>query len=224
MRPRFESAGRTAATMTARITTSVLTLALLALVGGAAPWAVAGNTFSTSTPVADAYISNESPQARRVNYGAALELKAASSPELRSYLRFNVSGLSGVVTNATLRVYANAASSIGYDVRGVTQNGWAESTITWRNAPTVASTITASSGPLSAGAWSQTDVTPLVTGNGTFSFALTSTSSTALVLASRETGTTAARLEVTAEDNVSPNVVLTSPANGASTSDTTPQI
>ena len=208
--------------MTARIITSVLTMAVIALVGGAAPWAVAGNTFSTSTPVADAYVSNESPQARRVNYGAALELKAASNPELRSYLRFNVSGLSGVVTSATLRVYSNAASSIGYDVRGVTQNGWGESTITWRNAPAAAATITASSGPLTAGAWSTTNVTPLVTGNGTFSFALTSTSTTALRLASRETGATAAQLEVVAVDNVPPNVVMTSPANGASTGDPTP--
>ncbi len=209
--------------MTARVSIWLSITALLALVGGAAPIAIAGNTFSASPPVADAYVSNETAHTRRANYGAALELKAGISGQLRSYLRFNVSGLSGVVTSATLRVFSNSASTIGYDVRGVTQNGWNESTITWRNAPAISSTITASSGPLSAGGWSTTNVTPLVTGNGTFSFALTSTSTSALLLASRETGTLAAQLEVVAVDNDPPVVSLTSPANGASTSDATPR-
>ena len=137
--------------MTARVSICLMITALVAVVGGAAPVAVAGDTFSTSPPVADAYVSNETARTRKTNYGSALELKAASGPELRSYLRFNVTGLSGVVTSARLRVFSNVTSSVGFDVRGVTQNDWNESTITWRNAPGISSSITASSGPLSAG-------------------------------------------------------------------------
>jgi Bacterial Ig-like domain len=207
-----------------RLIISVVIAALICVIGGAAPVALAGSTYSTSTTVADSYVSDENARTRRANYGSELVLKVASTPELRSYLKFNVSGLSGIVTSATLRVHSNSSSSVGYDVRGVTQNNWNESSITWRNAPSVSPTITASSGPLTAGAWTQTNVTPLVTGNGTYSFALTSTSISALLLASRETGATAAVLEVVATDDVPPSVVMTSPANGGSTSDSTPRL
>src|SRR5262245_31833813 len=201
----------------------VLTAAFGVLaVAGASPARVTGVTISDTRAVADSYVNNTSSQTRRQNYGSAIELKAQGAPEMRSYLRFNVSGLSGVVTNATLRLYARASSSTGYSVRGVAQNSWNESTITWRNAPAVSPTITASSGPLSAGVWSEVNVTPLVNGNGTFSFALTSTAATAVSLASRETGANAPELIVQAVDDVPPSVLLTSPANGANTSDTTP--
>ena len=66
----------------------------------------------TFIPVADAYVSDSAPT---TNYGSALTLRVDSSaPVQRSYLRFDVQGVTAAVTRATLRVYANSASSAGY--------------------------------------------------------------------------------------------------------------
>ena len=73
-------------------------------------------------------------------------MEAAGSPLERGYVRFGVAGLAGVVSRATLRLYATAGSSVGFSVRGVTDNTWGETTITYNNAPAPSPTSTASSG------------------------------------------------------------------------------
>ena len=50
------------------------------------------------------------------NFGGAAQLKADASPLTRSYLKFDVSGLSGVVTSARLRLFHANGSTAGYDV------------------------------------------------------------------------------------------------------------
>jgi hypothetical protein len=110
-----------------------------------------------------------------------------------SYLRFEVQGLPGTVTQATLRIFTNSSSSTGYEVRNVADTSWGESTINYTNAP-VYDAVTSTSGLFGAGIWTTVDVTSLITGNGTFSIALTTTSSTAFSLASRESGANAPQL------------------------------
>ena len=51
--------------------------------------------------------------------------------------------------------------------------------------------VTAASGPFGASAWTSVDITPLITGNGSFNIALTTTNTTAFSLANRETGANA---------------------------------
>jgi hypothetical protein len=146
----------------------------------------------TFTPTADAYVNQDSPS---TNYGAVTTLRADASPIVRSYLRFNVQGLSGTVTRVTLRVFTNSASSTGYEVRGVTDTSWGEPTINYSNAPAV-NGATGASGSFGNGVWTTVDMTPLITGNGTFSIALTTTNNTAFSLASRESGANAPQLIV----------------------------
>jgi hypothetical protein len=112
---------------------------------------------------------------------------------LHSYLRFNVQGLSGNVTKATLRIFANSASTQGYTANAVSDNTWSESAVTYNNAPPVGSTL-GSSGAVSAGTWISIDVTAYITGNGTYSLALTTPGSTAISMASREAGANAPQL------------------------------
>ena len=73
----------------------------------------------TFTTVADAYVAGD---ATTTNYGTSTTLRADASPDLNSYLRFDVQGLTGSVTSATLRIYANSASSTGYTLHAVTDN------------------------------------------------------------------------------------------------------
>ncbi len=136
----------------------------------------------TVNPAADAYV-NSSNDTR--NYGSSTALRTDASPDLRSYLRFDVSGVSGTVTQATLRIYANSSSSVGFDASVVSDLTWTESGITYATAPVVGSVLD-STGSFSSGAYLELDVTAHVTGNGSFAFAITTPSSTAISMGSRE--------------------------------------
>jgi hypothetical protein len=149
------------------------------------------NSF-TLNPAADSYVNESSSM---MNYGNASTLRADGSPLVRSYLRFDIQGLSGTVTRATLRILTNSSSSTGYEVRGVPDNSWGESTINFANAPAF-NGVTTTSGPFASGVWTTVDITPLIIGNGTFSLALTTTNSTAFSLASREAGANAPQLVI----------------------------
>jgi hypothetical protein len=80
-------------------------------------------------------------------------------------------------------------------VSRVSDNTWTESTINYNNAPPIGSSA-GSSGAFSGGVWTTVDITSLVTGNGTLNIALTTSSSTAVSLASREAGANAPLLIV----------------------------
>jgi len=114
---------------------------------------------------------------------------------VRSYLRFDVQGLSGAVTSATLRVYANSGSTQGYEIREVSDNTWNESTINYNNMPPIGALI-GSSGSFSAGMWTTVDVTAYITSNGVFNLALTTLSNTNISFASRESGANAPQLVI----------------------------
>jgi hypothetical protein len=100
--------------------------------------------------------------------------------------------VTGRITRVTLRVYANSASTVGYDVRNVTSS-WSETTIAYNNAPPFG-TVISSSGSFGGGVWTNVNLTSLVTGNGTYNIVLTTASSTAVSLASRESGANAPQL------------------------------
>ena len=90
---------------------------------------------SVLTPTADAYVIQSTPD---TNFGASTSLRVDNSPITRSYLRIVVSGLNGnVVQFAKLRIYANSANTSGYSVFGVSDNTWAEGTITYNNSPAI---------------------------------------------------------------------------------------
>ena len=143
-------------------------------------------------PAADSYV-NESNTT--MNYGMVTNLRVDGSPIIRSYLRFDVQGLSGTITRVTLRLFTNTSSGAGYEVHSVTDNTWNELTINHTNAPAMDG-ITATSGPFGASAWTTVDMTPLVTGNGSYNLALTTTGGTAFSLASREAGANAPQLVI----------------------------
>lgn len=152
--------------------------------------ATIGSNLFTFTPTGDAYVDANNPAN---NYGALTTLRVDASPIIRSYLRFDVQGLNGTVTRATLRVFANSASSQGCMANAVSDISWSESTLNYNNAPLLGSAL-GSSGPIAAGAWISVDVTAHITGNGTFNLALTTPGSTAVSLASRESGANAPQL------------------------------
>ena len=149
-------------------------------------------------PVADAMVKEGSPSS---NYGgnAALRVDAGTDPDVESYLRFSVSGLSGgPVQRARLRLWTTSATTNGPAAYSTT-NVWTEGGaggITWSTRPARTSPATDDKGSVPGGAWVEFDVTSLVTGEGTFSFVLAGTSTDGLDLSSKE-GVNAPELVVT---------------------------
>ena len=126
---------------------------------------------STFTPVADTWVTTASPDA---NNGRQPFLRTRGIPKVRSYLRFDLHGLSGQVTKATLHLWARTSSSAGYRVHPVADTSWDEDKVTSKRAP-VFGTASAASGPFAANGWTSVTVTRFVPGNGMISFALTGT-------------------------------------------------
>lgn len=116
----------------------------------------------TLTPVADAYVKNN---AVTKNYGKTTSLRVRSSgPTINTYLKFDVSGVSGTVASARLRLRVADASTDGGTVYPVADDSWTEGGITWSNAPTPGITPLAAIGPVPAvGTWTDLDVTSAVT-------------------------------------------------------------
>lgn len=131
---------------------------------------------------ADAYVDSSKPT---VNNGTLTTLRVDGSPVVNSYLQFSVQGLTGTITNATLRIFVNNSLSAGYAVHSVAINTWGETTITFNNAPAMGGTL-GTSGAVTTGTWTTVNVTAYITGNGTYSFGLSDSSATALGMASRE--------------------------------------
>ena len=148
----------------------------------------------TFNPVADTYVNAGSTTS---NFGSATTMRLDGSPDLHAYLRFNVSGLSGSsISQVRLLLYANNTDSSGIRAWAVADNTWGELTTNYSNAPALGSQL-ASSGPFATVGWVTLDVTSYITGNGTYSIGVTNLSSTAISVASRESGANAPQLIVT---------------------------
>jgi hypothetical protein len=176
-----------------RLVIAGLAVFILALfTNAAAAGASAATTTSTFTTSADAYV-DQSHQWQ--NFGRT-SLKSGTNPQMRAYLRFDVKALSGTVAKVTLNIYATSSSNAGFEVHPVANNNWSEYSINYRNAPSVSSNVAATSGGVNAGNWVSIDVTSLLQGNGTVTFALTSRDRDQMTYASRESGANAPQLLV----------------------------
>ena len=102
-----------------------------------------------------------------------------------TYVMFDVSGVSGSVSSATLRLYAYDGSDSGGSVYSV-GTGWDETTITANNAPGISGTALDTVGSVSNDTWVEYDVTAAVSGNGMVSFGLDSTSTNSLYFYNKE--------------------------------------
>lgn len=123
------------------------------------------NTVFLFDPEDDAYLENGRP----INSG---QLRIEAGKRI-IYLKFNVSGLSGNVQYATLKLTENGDTGNGnLRVYRGSHNNWTEDNITISNAPDKDGEIGSYSG--SVGAWQmiEIDVSSLITGNGVYSLVI----------------------------------------------------
>ncbi len=138
----------------------------------AAAEVTAAATSWSFTPVADAQVNEANPN---TNYGTGAQLRVdgGTDPDVFSYLRFSVSGVSGTVQSATLRLWVqpDGGTQDGPFVK-TAGTGWSETGIVWNNRPRAGRKVLDDKGALTGGAWVEYDVTSAVKGNGAVGFTL----------------------------------------------------
>jgi len=138
----------------------------------------------------DAHVKSTSPAK---NYGAETSLRLRSGdPTYNSYFKFNLTGLNGGVQSAKLRLYVIDGGPDGGALYAVsnfykdTATPWNEAGITWNNAPAISGAPLVQSGAVGGGVWVEYDVTPAITGEGVYSFAMTTASTNSIYHSSRQ--------------------------------------
>ncbi|WP_327372663.1 DNRLRE domain-containing protein [Streptomyces sp. NBC_01216] len=188
-------------------------LATLALTDLTPTASAAGTAFS---PSADTYVDSGKAG---TNYGTSHQLGVDHSPVKQMFLKFTVSGVSQPVTRATLRMHVDdvsgAQSGNGGTFQAMSNTTWSETSVTYNNKPSVDGAVLGSLGAVSRNTWYEVDVTSYVTGNGTYSVGVTSTSSDGADYDSRESGATAPQLLVETGSSPTPTPsTSTTPPSG----------
>jgi hypothetical protein len=156
-----------------------------------------GGTFSFS-PSADTYVSQDSPTTA---YGGTSSFSIVASPSAKqAFICFTVSGLpnGAVVGSAKLRLFVSNDSTSGGIFNRISTTGWGEN-ITWNSKPAIDGPVVATLGAVALNTFIYVDLTGVITGNGTYNFAISlpSANSNTLGYASREASTVANRPTLT---------------------------
>ena len=169
---------------------------------------------SPLSPLADARVRSSSGTS---NYGTDTDIRtrlSSSSSNYESYLKFNLSGVSGGITKATLRLYGRlsgtSSSGIPVSIFAVSSTTWTETGITWNNKPTVGTLLATVVVPDTINRYYEWDLSAYVqsekaAGRNVVSLALKSTaaSSPYTIFNSREASSNRPQLVVTG--GASPN-------------------
>jgi hypothetical protein len=157
-----------------------------------------GGTPLTFTPTDDAQVRSSSAT---TNYGALVTIRTGgegTTTIYRSYLKFDVSGLSGTVSAVKLRLFATDASPNIVHVFPVADTTWTEGAITWNNKPPMGAAEVGSAPVPTLNGYNEITLDPsAVGGNGVVSFGLTIDGTNSAIFSSTE-GANAPQLVVTA--------------------------
>ena len=145
----------------------------------------------TLDPIADSYVSTSNLTG---NYGTQTTMKvregdgSSANPNYRTYLKFDVSGISGTVSAVTLRLCVTDASANVETISVVSNSSWTETGITYTNAPAIygAAVGTTKSAPL--GAYVSITLVPssVTVGSSPLTLAIRSSATDSFIVSSRE--------------------------------------
>ena len=145
---------------------------------------------------ADTWVDAGAPKSK---FGSKDTMSADASPIRVIYVRFAVGGIGGRrIVQAILRLTVDAGSSaesdIGGSVHRITDVGWKEKTVTYKARPPIDGPVVATAGWVRARQVVDFDVTAAVPGDGTYTFAIDSTSDDGVRYLTRESAKGAPRL------------------------------
>jgi hypothetical protein len=152
-------------------------------------------TRHTFTVTSDAWVDQAH---KTTNHGTSSRLlidgDTGSGFDARSFVRATVSGVTGTIDRAALRLWVTNATRDGPTIAPTTTT-WSGKTITWANQPAATGPAVSDAEVVPAGFWVDLDVTSIVTGDGAYGFVLRPTSGDALEASSMQ-GVHAPRLIV----------------------------
>lgn len=153
----------------------------------ATPTTGAGNSLTVTTE-ADARVVQTSAT---TNYGTSTNLQADGDVGASqiSYIRFVVTGFTGPIQSVKLRVYCTTNGTVNGPAVSLAGNDWIEAGaggITWDAQPTILSAASDNKGVIATNVWVEYDVTALITGDGTYTFALIADGNDGVTFSSRE--------------------------------------
>jgi acid phosphatase type 7 len=124
------------------------------------------------------------------NYGGSSTLRTdgGAGTRVETYLQYVVTDVPAgeAVQSAKLRVYDTDNGTADGPAVYTSSTGWSESTITWSNKPAKGGSGVSDKGAIPPASWVEFDVTPLVTGNATYSFVLSQPGTDGANYASKE--------------------------------------
>ncbi|HYH91812.1 MAG TPA: DNRLRE domain-containing protein, partial [Candidatus Saccharimonadales bacterium] len=124
----------------------------------------------------DAYVDQARPATR---FGGSARLlvdgDTGAGLDRETYLKATVSGLTGRVDRAALRLWVTNPTIDGPTV-AATSTGWTGATITWASRPSSTGSVVIDLDRVPSGTWVDVPVTPVVQDDGTFAFRLRPTS------------------------------------------------
>jgi hypothetical protein len=134
---------------------------------------------------ADARVRQSHPSE---NYGTGTTLRVDGQKDslYESFLRFTVTGVSSTIQSARLRLYVTDNGTQNGPAVYATSNSWSEAEITWDNRPGPTSEAADNKESLGTNNWVEYDVTPLIGGEGIFSFVLVGDSNDGVHFSSRQ--------------------------------------
>jgi hypothetical protein len=165
------------------------------------------NTATTTTPSAPSVLTLSPDADTRVQQSAPTTNYATSTlgadfststSNIESFLRFTVTGAPpGSVASAKLRLHTTSDGTADGPAVYTSGTSWTETALNWNSRPAVTSAATDDKGAIAANSWVEYDVTPFVTGNGTYSFRIATSSTDGIVFSQREASTFRPELVVT---------------------------
>ncbi len=143
-------------------------------------------------PIADAYV--DSVQSDK-NFGDRAALRVDGSPQMLSYIRFDLQDISEI-DQAAIQIFAESPQHTGIELY-LTSDGWGELSVTYANGPEPTSALIGASETASPGQWLTVDVTSVARPGTVLNLILMTNDQQQLKLASRESGDTSPRLNLT---------------------------
>ena len=182
--------------------------------------AAPSTTTSTFAPTADAYVSEATPSAN-VGTSTTLRVDAGTDPDVETYIRFPVSGLTGSIQSATLRLWVGTDATGNGPAVFTTASTWSENSITWANRTARVGTGTDDKGSIPTNSWVEFNVASLIAGNGTYDFVLAGTSTDGINFSSREAATNKPQLVIVTQASgdlqnpTDPSALSATPTSGS---------
>ena len=164
-------------------------------------------------PIADTYVEQAGLYGTTRDYGNLGWMNLLGGAGRECYLRFNVAGVNGSVTQSAVRLYGRQSGNGGGILR-VLNASWNENSVTWRTKPNVTGQQLGAINNVQAGQWHEVNVSAVVTGNNTYNFSLIGAGANVVSFDSRESTNSQPELLVTVNTGGLPTLTLTSPNGG----------